>query len=415
MVTKRVFMGLLIVMLALPALLIAPFAGAQEGKPEAKGLRPDAPPYALHGPYWVGAMQLTAKTDLHNTNVVLRYPALNPDKTEEATTYSNFGVSVEGHAILNATPDIEHGPYPLVIWAHGNNGANILSAYLGEHLASYGFVVLAIDYADNPATAGSIPVYSMLYTRPRDVSWQIDYTASLTAAGGKLEGMIDTEHTAVVGHSAGGYTALAAGGSRLDLKWLGHVAAEQPEVCMIPPALGGGNQCTDILDHQQELADLAGLERAPEGLWPSWADPRVDAVVSLAPGGWATGGPEGLKGVSIPAMVMGGSMDRVVSSEFGIYQPYDYLGSAEKSLVVFEGADHFVFIDGCDAVPWLIEMGAFYACSDPVWDMDRAHDLINHFTTAFLLATLKGDQDAAAALAPDQVQFPGIQYQAQGF
>jgi hypothetical protein len=31
--------------------------------------------------------------------------------------------------------------------------------------------------------------------------------------------------------------------------------------------------------------------------------------------------------------------------------------------------------------------------------MDRAHDLINHFTTAFLLATLKGDTDAAAALA----------------
>jgi hypothetical protein len=31
--------------------------------------------------------------------------------------------------------------------------------------------------------------------------------------------------------------------------------------------------------------------------------------------------------------------------------------------------------------------------------MDRAYNLINHFTTAFLLATLKDDTDAAAALA----------------
>ena len=55
MVTKRSFFVLSIVVLALPALMITPLAGAQEGpKPEAVGLRPDAPPYALHGPYWVG-------------------------------------------------------------------------------------------------------------------------------------------------------------------------------------------------------------------------------------------------------------------------------------------------------------------------------------------------------------------------
>jgi hypothetical protein len=47
--------------------------------------------------------------------------------------------------------------------------------------------------------------------------------------------------------------------------------------------------------------------------------------------------------------------------------------------------------------------------------MDRAHDLINHFTTAFLLDVLKGDKDAHAALAPDAVSFPGITYQAEGF
>ena len=57
----------------------------------------------------------------------------------------------------------------------------------------------------------------------------------------------------------------------------------------------------------------------------------------------------------------------------------------------------------------------FFCCADPVWDVDRAHDLIDHFVTAFLLAELYGDTDAAAVLAPAAVQFPGIEYETTGF
>jgi hypothetical protein len=59
----------------------------------------------------------------------------------------------------------------------------------------------------------------------------------------------------------------------------------------------------------------------------------------------------------------------------------------------------------------LVELGLYFACADPVWDMDRAHDLINHFTTAFLLDTLKGDKDAHAALLAENVSFLGITYE----
>jgi hypothetical protein len=47
--------------------------------------------------------------------------------------------------------------------------------------------------------------------------------------------------------------------------------------------------------------------------------------------------------------------------------------------------------------------------------MDRAHDLIDHFTTAFLLTELYGDEDAAAALFPEAVTFPGITYETIGY
>ena len=43
------FIGLLM-------LLVTPLA-AQEATPEPVGLRPDAPTYALHGPYWVGTRE----------------------------------------------------------------------------------------------------------------------------------------------------------------------------------------------------------------------------------------------------------------------------------------------------------------------------------------------------------------------
>ena len=43
--------------------------------------------------------------------------------------------------------------------------------------------------------------------------------------------------------------------------------------------------------------------------------------------------------------------------------------------------------------------------------MDRAHDLIDHFITAFLLSVLKRDPAAAEALAPENVTFPGIYYE----
>ncbi len=83
-------------------------------------------------------------------------------------------------------------------------------------------------------------------------------------------------------------------------------------------------------------------------------------------------------------------------------------------MVVFEEADHTIFMNACDVTPWFAEFVAPWVCSDAVWDMQHAHDMINHFTTAFLLSKLKDDVEADAALSPEGIDFPGVDYQAEG-
>lgn len=380
--------------------------------PEPVGLRPDAPQYALHGPYWVGTRSFSGQTESHATTVQLWYPALNPDREPERYLYSDT-VTVEGNAIFNAEPDAANGPYPLVIFAHQAFATRFASAYLAEHLASQGFVVMAIDHEDNLRTAASVNGLMTLQSRPADVTWEIDRAEELTAIGDEaMGGMIDMDRIAVFGYSWGATTALFAGGARADYNGPTSFCALYPDL-MFPNESAPNHEI--CVEQSEGVAERLGWDAVPEGLWPSWGDPRLDAVIALSPD-ITNLSAESLSGITAPTLIAVGSQDTWILSDMPEYQPYLYgnLGSAQKSLILFDNADHMIFNSDCEAISWIVQYG-YNLCSDAVWDMDRAHDLANHFTTAFLLSTLKGDAEATAALAPEAVAFPGIEYQAEGF
>jgi predicted dienelactone hydrolase len=219
--------------------------------------------------------------------------------------------------------------------------------------------------------------------------------------------MIDMERVAVAGHSYGGYTALASGGARYDM------TAYQERCAALAPGDPNEFLCM-FADAQAEMAEFAGLAAAPQGLWDSVADPRVDALVTIAGDSYMFG-EEGLAEITMPVLAIGGTLDFGTPYAWGVRPTYDNVTSPEKILVTLENANHFIAGPICADAPSFLDLDAFYLCSDPVWDMNRAHDLMNHFTTAFLLDELKGDADAAAVLAPDAVNFPGILYEAEGF
>lgn len=354
--------------------------------------RPDAPSFAQRGPYAVGTQELQIADDERPLEATIWYPADNPDGLAARNVYQYTLISIEGRALVNAAPNISDGPYPLVIFSHGSGGLRYQSVYLTEHLASYGFVVMAVDHVGNTILEqGELENFTdFIVLRPQDVLRQIEFAAEVNDSD--LGGMIDLEQIAVVGHSFGGYTTMATGGAQLNT-----------------PAIQELGRYGDTEALLNRLAELRGLEAVPDDLWPSTTDPRIKALIPMAPALFGAFGETGTAPIEVPTMIMVGGADSVTPLTTNAQPFYDSISSSHRALVVFENAEHYIFAIECPAS--LADSSFFEICSDPVWDMARVHDLINHFAAAFLRSVFYADDDAMAALDGANVDFIGVQYQ----
>jgi predicted dienelactone hydrolase len=401
--------------------LSALFMGGMVQEKEAvasTGLDPDAAPYSVRGPHLVGTRDLVidGETPLE---ITVWYPALKLDDNEEPITYpyeikviAPLGASAiatfEGQAGRNAPYDLPKSPYPLVILSPGFAIGSTTYAWLAEHLASYGFVVISPEHDEHLVTAMS-ELWQSAITRPQDILTVLAYTDKQVGTGGTFEGLINTELVAVIGHSYGGYTALAAAGAQLDTDDFESRCATVYETSDPNAWL-----CDALLPHVADMAQLAGLDSIPEGLWPAWADSRVDAIVSMAGDAYLFD-QAGLAEVAVPVMAIGGTRDSDTPYMWGTHPTFEFASSPKKVRIALNDAGHMIFTGRCEAIRRLMKIVPNTFCSDPVWDRNRAHDLTNHFTAAFLLAELKKDTDAATALMPDTVEFSGVTYETQGY
>ncbi len=189
---------------------------------------------------------------------------------------------------------------------------------------------------------------------------------------------------AIAGHSMGGGTALQAGGAQISFDWC---SAHKDLITKDTE-----NTCYQYVNYQKETANLLGLKAIPEGKWPAMSDPRIVAITAMAPMGKLWGAEyDGVATVKAPTLIMTGDQDTILVPEVAAYPVYQHLGSQKKTLVVFEQKDHLLF--------W----GPGYS-SGNLEDLDR----VNHIATAFLLTEVKGDRDAAKALSPQNLMFPGV-------
>lgn len=295
--------------------------------------------------------------------------------------------TIFGEAAADA-PAADDGPYPLVVLSHGFSGNPEWYRTLAEHLASHGYVVLAPEHAESDWATDVVP---SSISRPADITATIDF-----AEDGPLAAFIDTERVAVVGHSYGGYTALASAGAQFDLIGL----AERCET--VEDEFVAGYFCAPFLQQQDVLADGLGIDVPDVGLWPAMGDERVDAIAAIAGDAYLFGS-QGLASVTVPTLALGGTLDTGTPWDWGAAMTFDHVASEKRFLVGMKGGEHFLPMADCADLPWTADLPEFqqgYICSDPAWDKQEALDTVHHFTTAFLHANLRHDPVAVEALDP---------------
>lgn len=88
------------------------------------------------------------------------------------------------------------GPRPLVVISHGNGHEYTWYDYLGEHLASWGYVVMAHENHTMPG------IETASTTTLTNTDWFLSHLDQI--AGGALVDLVDARHIAWIGHSRGG-------------------------------------------------------------------------------------------------------------------------------------------------------------------------------------------------------------------
>lgn len=258
--------------------------------------------------------------------------------------------------------------YPVVLLSHGYNNDPVMLSWLGENLATKGYVVVAPEHRDPPITDVTKTPATLL-RRPLDITFVLGRLRT-----GLLGDLADTGRIALVGYSFGGYGVLTVAG--------GALSAESPAVARLPATVAG--TYTGNGPRSAQLHDTA-----------------IKAVVAISPAGgapWSTWGAEGLDGIRAPLLVLAGSYDRTVGYEHGPAAIFAAARKANRTMLTFRSAGHSI---GTNPAPAGMagRLWDFDWFEDPIWRKSRINAISTHFITAFLDRTLKGDEAKAAYFA----------------
>ncbi|MCU1353466.1 MAG: hypothetical protein JWM05_2675 [Acidimicrobiales bacterium] len=331
--------------------------------------RPGTPPtaaYAKRGPYQSGVVRL-ALAD--GRRVVVWYPAaasaaeqpketfdiaslLSPQLQSKIPADMRVQYEIDTHP---GAPAAAGGPFPVVLFSHGDFSFPEQSATLTTHLSSWGFVVVAPDHVER-SLDGTLGIAARGVPKQTDTEvlrQSLDLAiAEGKRAGSPLLGKVDASRVATIGHSSGAETAYRAAG----------------------------------------------------------ADPRVDAFISYSvsfdpePGAPKVAAPPVPK---VPGMVMTGSRDGVIpaAKSKGVYERM----RGPKWFVEIADAGHLTFSDVCLIgaskggvavlakkagldIPADLLAAAVDGCGRSFVPVTRAFPAIDHLSVAFLRSALGIDK-----------------------
>ncbi|MGV0023901.1 alpha/beta hydrolase [Phormidesmis priestleyi] len=221
---------------------------------------------------------------------------------------------------------------PLVVIAPGFEANRSFLGYLARHLASHGFTVAAIEH---PSLANrGVPTAFKLdqlvpatefVDRPKDISFVLDELTQLNQESGDLQGKLNTQQVTLIGHSLGGYEALALAGAELNLDDLrsfcqGNLLQRVPADWLQCAASGLPNRQLNLRDR------------------------RVVQAIALNPAIGQIFGKSGLTKVATPTLILTSTQDTLAPTFSQQLQPFSQLPKP-KYLMTAIGMTHLSVSD----------------------------------------------------------------------
>ena len=230
---------------------------------------------------------------------------------------------------------------PLVVISHGFGANRKFLRYLALHLASHGITVAAVEHPGSNVTAVNRASYtanlaqilpgSEFIDRPKDISFLLDELAKLNTKPGQLGLKFNTEKVTVIGHSLGGYTALALVGGKVNLEELRQFCKDSLSIGESP---GDWLQCAaaSLRDKKLHLQDS-----------------RVKSAIALNPLVGRLFGQNGLTQVTKPVLILSGTEDTLTPALTHQIEPFTQLRGS-KYLLTAIGGTHLSISDPTSTV-----------------------------------------------------------------
>ncbi|MBE9004426.1 alpha/beta hydrolase [Fortiea sp. LEGE XX443] len=207
----------------------------------------------------------------------------------------NRNIPVDIYSSTAATAD-----KPIIVYSHGLGSVRTDLHYLAEHLASHGYVFVAVEHPGSNQTnidSGLQGKNKLLkpqefLDRPKDISFALDQLTKINqTANNPLAGKLATDNVMMLGYSFGGGTTLALAGGELQFDKLKQRCKNNLAVL----SLGEAAQCVaqDLPENSYQLRDA-----------------RIKQAIALNPTSSLMFGDTGLTKVQVPTMILASSADK---------------------------------------------------------------------------------------------------------
>jgi predicted dienelactone hydrolase len=236
---------------------------------------------------------------------------------------------------------------PAVLISHGFGNDLASYRYLANHLASYGFVVIAVEHPGSSAeqfnalltgrSAMVIPNDEFIQ-RPAQISNLLDDLEQRARTSPRWRGVINFQRIGIVGQSFGGYTALALAGAPIDFSTLRENCP--PEAFSLNISLLLQCQASVLSESDQALFDLS--------------DNRIQAVIAINPITSVLFGQNSLSKIQSPTLIVSSGADTVAPALAEQLLPFTWLTTPHRYLLTMPLGTHFSVIgpneNGSEAV-----------------------------------------------------------------